>query len=99
LWTAPPSCSLIAEPCKKVSFSSTCANASINYYESEKIKIAKAESSFSQKARNEIVELETKLDRLLDLQLDGNLTLEYITKKYKRILAKKDLEEKISAFG
>ncbi|MDO8471119.1 MAG: hypothetical protein Q7S49_00715, partial [bacterium] len=43
---------------------------------------------------------ETKLDRLLDLQLDGNLSpTEYTAKKHKLILAKKDLEEKISAFG
>ena len=29
--------------------------------------------SFAQKARNELVEIETKLDRLLDLQLEGNI--------------------------
>ena len=41
------------------------------------------------------MEIETKLDRLLDLQLDGNLSqVEYTTKKQKLILAKKDLEEK-----
>ena len=46
------------------------------------------------------MEIETKLDRLLDLQLDGNLSqTEYTAKKYKLILAKKDLEEKITAFG
>src|SRR3990167_1190369 len=64
------------------------------------MEIAQAESSFAQKARNEPVEIETKLDRLLDLQLDGSLSqTEYATKKHKLILAKKDLEEKISAFG
>ncbi len=64
------------------------------------MKIAQAESSFAQKARDELVELETKLDRLLDLQLGGNLSqAEYVAKKYKLILAKKDLEEKIIAFG
>ena len=46
------------------------------------------------------MEIETKLDRLLDLQLDGSLSqTEYATKKHKLILAKKDLEEKITAFG
>ncbi len=90
----------IKENIKKVSLSSAWANASINYFENEKMKIAQAESSFAQKARNELVEIETKLDRLLDLQLDGNLSqAEYTAKKYKLILAKKDLEEKISAFG
>jgi hypothetical protein len=92
--------SQIREEIKKVSLSSAWANASINFFENEKIKIAQAESSFAQKARNELVEIETKLDRLLDLQLDGNLSqAEYTAKKYKLILAKKDLEEKITAFG
>ncbi len=92
--------SQIKEEIKKVSLSSAWANASISYLEKEKLDTAQAESSFAQKARNELVEIETKLDRLLDLQLDGNLLLtEYTAKKYKLILAKKDLEEKISAFG
>ena len=87
--------------CKlNVGLSSAWANASINYFENEKMKIAQAESSFAQKARNELIEIETKLDRLLDLQLDGSLSqAEYTAKKHKLILAKKDLEEKISAFG
>ena len=46
------------------------------------------------------MEIEIKLDRLLDLHLEGNLTqAEYTTKKQNLILAKKDLEEKISSFG
>ena len=66
----------------------------------KKMEIAQAESSFAQKARNELVEIETKLDRLLDLQLDGNLLqTEYTAKKYKLILAKKIWKKKISAFG
>ena len=80
--------------------SSAWANASINYFENEKMRIAQAGKLFRPKARNEFVEIETKLDRLLDLQLDGNLSqAEYTAKKYKLILAKKDLEEKITAFG
>ena len=92
--------SQIKEEIKKVSLSSAWANASINYFENEKIKSAQAESSFAQKLRDELVEIETKLDRLLDLQLDGNLSqAEYSAKKHKLILTKKDLEEKITAFG
>src|SRR3989338_10938897 len=92
--------SQIREEIKKVSLSSAWANASISYFEKEKLDTAQAESSFAQKARNELVEMETKLDRLLDLQLDGSLSqTEYTAKKHKLILAKKDLEEKISAFG
>jgi hypothetical protein len=92
--------SQIKEEIKKVSLSSAWVNASINYFENEKMQIAQAESSFAQKARDELVEIETKLDRLLDLQLDGSLSqTEYTAKKQKLILAKKDLEEKITAFG
>ena len=91
--------SQIREEIKKVSLSSAWANASIAEFEKEKAECAQAESSFAQTARNELVEIETKLDRLLDLQLDGSLSpAEYATKKHKLILAKKDLEEKISAF-
>ena len=92
--------SQIKEEIKKVSLSSAWANASINYFENEKMKTAQAESSFAQKSRDELVEIETKLDRLLDLHLEGSLSqAEYSTKKQKLILAKKDLEEKISSFG
>ncbi len=88
------------EKIKKVSLSSAWANASINYFENEKMKTAQAESSFAQKLRDELVKIEAKLDRLLDLQLDGNLSqAEYSAKKQKLILSKKDLEEKISSFG
>jgi len=91
--------SQIREEIKKVSLSSAWANASIAEFEKEKAECAQAESSFAQKARNELVETETKLDRLLDLQLDGSLSqTEYATKKHKLILAKKDLEEKIHLF-
>ena len=92
--------SQIKEEIKKVSLSSAWANASINYFENEKMKIAQAESSFAQKARNELVEIETKLDRLLDLQLDGNLSqAEYTAKKYKLILAKKIWKKKSPLLG
>src|SRR3972149_2167375 len=91
--------SQIKEEIKKVSLSSAWANASINYFENEKMKLAQAESSFAQKARDELVEIETKLDRLLDLQLDGNLSqTEYTAKKHKLILTKKSLKDKLTAF-
>jgi len=79
--------------------SSAWVNASISYFEKEKIEIAQAESSFAQKTRDELVQVETKLDRLLDLQLEGSLSqTEYATKKHKLILAKKDFQEKIQSF-
>ena len=91
--------SQIREEIKKVSLSSAWANAAIKEFEKEKATCAQAESSFAQEARNELVEVETKLERLLDLQLDGSLSqTEYAAKKHKLILAKKDFEDKIHAF-
>jgi hypothetical protein len=67
--------------------------------EKEKAENAQAESSFAQKVKDELVVCGEKLDKLLDLHLDGELSQnEYSAKKQKLILAKKDLEEKLSAF-
>ncbi len=91
--------SQIKKEIKKVSLSSAWVNASIEYFEKEKMEIAQAESSFAGNARDELVQVETKLDRLLDLQLEGSLSqTEYATKKHKLILAKKDFQEKIQSF-
>jgi site-specific DNA recombinase len=92
--------SQIKEKIKKVSLSSAWVNASIAELEKERKDINQAESSFAQRMQDELLEIEIKLDRLLDLYLEGSLKqTEYITKKQKLILAKKDLEEKISAYG
>ena len=92
--------SQIKEKIKKVSLSSAWVNASIAQFEKERKETNQAESSFAQRMRDELLEIEIKLDRLLDLYLERSLTqTEYITKKQKLILAKKDLEEKISASG
>ncbi|USN53051.1 MAG: hypothetical protein H6759_05500 [Candidatus Nomurabacteria bacterium] len=80
--------------------SSAWANASINYFESEKMKTAQAESSFAQKLRDELVEIEAKLDRLLDLHLEGSLSqAEYATKSKKLILAKRIWKKKSRLLG
>ena len=92
--------SQIKEEIRKVSLSSAWVNASVAQFEKEKIEINQAESSFALKLRDELVEIEIKLERLLDLHLEGSLTqTEYAAKKQKLIIAKKDLEEKISSFG
>ena len=92
--------SQIKEEIKKVSLSSAWANASINYFEKEKMKLAQAESSFAQKARDELVEIETKLDRLLDLQLDGNLSqAEYTAKSTSSFSLKKIWKKKSPLLG
>ena len=67
-------------------------------FENEKLKLQG--KLFRPKSENGLVEIETKLDRLLDLQLDGNLSqAEYTAKKYKLILAKRIWKKKIHAFG
>jgi site-specific DNA recombinase len=92
--------SQIKEKIKKVSLSSAWVNVSIAQFEKEKEETNQAESSFAQRMQDELVEIEIKLDRLLDLYLEGGLTqTEYTTKKQKLILSKKDLEEKIFASG
>ena len=92
--------SQIREEIKKVSLSSAWANASILTLKKRNWILPKRKALSPKKARNELVEIETRLDRLLDLQLDGNLLqTEYTAKKYKLILAKRIWKKKISAFG
>ena len=92
--------SQIREEIKKVSLCSVWAENCIKELDKEKIEAAQTESSFAQKSRDELVKMEGRIDKLLDLHLDGSLSqTEYAAKKHKLILAKKDLEEKISAFG
>ena len=91
--------SQIREEIKKVSLCSVWAENCIKELDKEKIEAAQTESSFAQKSRDELVKMEGRIDKLLDLHLDGSLSqTEYAAKKHKLILAKKDLEEKIHAF-
>jgi len=90
--------SQIKEEIKKVSLSSAWVDACVQELERERIQKKQAESSFALKLRNELVEIEQKLDSLLDLQLSGALSQEeYIAKKQKLINQKTDIAEKISA--
>ncbi len=89
----------INEEIQKVSLCSSWAEKCIAILEQEKTEKAQTESSFAQKVRNELVACDEKLDKLLDLHLDGGLSQdEYAAKKQKLILAKKDLEERLTAF-
>ncbi len=91
--------SQIKKEIQKVSLCSAWAKNCITELEKEKAEKAQAKSSFAQKVRDELVENEQKFDRLLDLHLEGSLSqTEYTAKKQKLVLAKKDLQEKISAF-
>ena len=61
------------------------------------MKIAQAGKLFRPKARNELVEIEIKLDRLLDLQLDGSLSqTEYATKSTSSFSPKRIWRKKLT---
>ena len=86
------------EEIKKVSLSSAWVDACVEDLEKERTQKIQAESSFVLKLRNELVEIEQKLDALLDLQLGGALSQEeYIAKKTKLLNQKIDISEKITA--
>ena len=90
--------SQIQEEIKKVSLSSAWVDACVEDLEKERTQKIQAESSFALKLRNELIEIEQKLDSLLDLQLNGALSQsEYVTKKQKLLNQKIDISEKISA--
>ena len=86
------------EEIKKVSLSSAWVDACVQELEKERTQKIQAESSFVLKLRTELVEIEQKLDSLLDLQLGGALSQEeYIAKKQKLLNQKIDISEKITA--
>jgi len=89
----------IKEKVQKVSLCSAWAEKCIAELEKEREKQAQAESAFAQKLRDELVEIESKLDRLLDLQLSGAITQnEYSAKKQKILNQKIEVSEKLRAF-
>ena len=90
--------SLGKEEIKKVSLSTAWVEACVENLEKERTEIFQAESSFVLKLRNELVEIEQKLDSLLDLQLSGALSQEeYIAKKTKLLNQKIDISENLTA--
>ncbi|MDP2630843.1 MAG: recombinase family protein [Candidatus Uhrbacteria bacterium] len=91
--------SQIREEIKEISLPSAWAEQCITELEKEKAETVQAESSFAQKTRDELALCSEKLDKLLDLHLNGEISQdEYAKKKQKLILAKKDYEEKLNAF-
>jgi len=73
-------------------------DACVEELENERTQKIQAESSFALKLRNEFIEIEQKLDNLLDLQLDGALSQdEYIAKKTRLLNQKIDISENLSA--
>ena len=89
----------IREKIQKVSLCSAWAQKCIAELEKEKQEQAQAKSTFAQKLRDELVEIERKLDRLLDLQLSGAITQnEYSAKKQKILNQKIEVSEKLRDF-
>ena len=90
--------SQIQEEIKKVSLSSAWVDVCVQELEKERTQEKQTESSFALKLRNELVEIEQKLDNLLDLQLNGALSQsEYVTKKTKLLKQKIDISENLTA--
>ena len=86
------------EEIKKVSLSSAWVDACVEDLEKERTQKIQAESSFVLKLRNELFEIEQKLDALLDLQLGGALSQEeYIAKKTKLLNQKIDISQNLTA--
>ncbi len=89
----------IREKIQKVSLCSAWAEKCIAELEKEREKQAQAKSAFVQKLRGELVEIERKLDKLLDLQLSGAITQnEYSAKKQEILNQKIEVSEKLRAF-
>ncbi len=84
---------------QKVSLCSAWAYRMIAELQREKTETAQAEGSFAQKLRDQIVFCQEKLDKLLDMRLEGSLTQEeYAAKKRRLVEEKIDLSEKLAAF-
>ena len=84
---------------QKVSLCSAWADRMIAKLQREKADTAQAEGSFAQKLRDQIVICQEKLDKLLDMRLEGSLTQEEYSAKKRRLVEEKiDLSEKLAAF-
>ncbi len=66
----------------------------------EEKEISQNSRSFAQNVEKEIAEIENKVSRLIDMQLENTITLdEYKEKKEKLLNQKADLKQKLSDFG
>ena len=88
----------IKEVIKKISLPSSVVEMCVQELEKQHTERTQAERSFVQATRGELLDINQKLDRLLDLHLSESLSqTEYITKKERLIMKKKDLEGKLSS--
>ena len=91
---------LIQAELKKVSLSGVVANWLIAKVEKEKADDNKVSGIHIQKVNDEIVSVDSKLDKLMTAYLENALTLEeYQTTKNKLISEKQVLKDKLASFG
>jgi len=89
----------ISDIIQKVSLSDKWKGKMIEILEKEQMETDRAGSSFSQKLKSQIKELEKKLEKLLDAHLNGDVSREeYLEKKQKLLNQKIEISEKLKAF-
>ena len=72
----------------------------LNKLDQEEKVICQSSKTFAQNLQKEIGEIELKLSKLLDMQLDGSISLEeYKQKKEELINRKTELKQKLADFG
>ncbi|MFA6376926.1 MAG: recombinase family protein [Candidatus Paceibacterota bacterium] len=85
---------------KKVSLPAETADWLISELDKEKDEALKQGADFAQNLKDQITELENKLDKLLDTHLQGAITKdEYIAKKQKILNRKIGISENLADFG
>ncbi|KKR20133.1 MAG: Recombinase [Candidatus Moranbacteria bacterium GW2011_GWA2_39_41] len=89
----------IKKEIQKVSLPSDWATEMLTQLENEKSEKAQSENSFAQKWKDEMREVEEKLDSLLDMILEKSISQdEYNAKKQKILNHKIEISEKLKAF-
>ena len=89
----------ISDILQKVSLSDDWAASMLAELEKEKTQIAQSSAAFAQNLKQQIKEVENKLDKLLDAHLDNTISKqEYAAKKEKLINHKIEITEKLGDF-
>ncbi len=85
---------------QKVALPKDWLNPILNKLNQEEKEISQSSKSFAQNLQKELGEIEIKLSKLLDMQLDGSILLEeYKHKKEELINQKTELKQKLTDFG
>ena len=90
----------VKEIVEQVSLPDDWCDKMLDYLNKEEGKAATNSKTFVQKFKDEQSQIDTKIDDLLDLRLEGAInSQEYITKKNKLVNQRLDLEQKIKNAG